>query len=212
MARSDVLKAIASTAAICGRAFASSDPVELMADDLAVFDDNAVVLAIARCRKELRTFPTVADIISRIDDGRPGSEEAWAMVPKDESSSIVWTQEMRGAFGVARPLIGQDDVAARMAFLETYRKLCAEARSAGSPARWETSLGHDPAGRVHALTVAVEKGRITQEHAASLLPDASVAPAGPLLTGPEITPSVDGLARLAEIRARLTQPMPDGDV
>lgn len=210
MANAEVAKALGMTAAMYDRRM-PPEAAQLFADDLDGFPPALVLASLARCRKELRTFPTVADIIARIDDSRPGPEEAWAMVPKDESASIVWTPEMRDAFAVARPLIGQDDVAARMAFLESYRKLCSEARSVGAPATWEPSLGHNPAGRVHALTVAVEKGRLTQSHAQALLPDATLAPASPLLTGPVEAPSVDGLARLAAIRARLTQAMPDGD-
>ncbi len=145
--------------------------VGMLADDLAGYPEHQVLKALARCRLECRSFPATSEIIARIDDGRPGVEEAWAMVPKDEGESIVWTDEMAEAFGVAAPLLEDDPIAARMAFKETYGKLLADARAGGRPARWTPSLGHDRAGREIALRTAVTKGRIALEQAARLIPE-----------------------------------------
>src|ERR1035437_3950760 len=47
---------------------------------------------------EGRFSPKPASIISIIDamrpDGRPGADEAWAMIPRDEMTSAVITDEM----------------------------------------------------------------------------------------------------------------------
>jgi hypothetical protein len=51
-------------------------------------------------------------VIERLDDGRPGAEEAWAMVPKDEEESAVITGEMRFAMGVALRLLADGDAIA----------------------------------------------------------------------------------------------------
>lgn len=144
--------------------------VQEYASDLADFPEPSVLEAIRRCRRELRTFPTIADIVARVNDGRPGAEEAWALIPKDESESGVWTEEMREAFNVCRPLLDEDPIAARMAFRETYNKLIAEARSSGAPAQWQVTLGHDFSGRAPAILEAVRLGRLTHEHAVQLIP------------------------------------------
>ena len=93
------------------------------------------------------------------------------MIPKSESASVVWTREMAESFGIALPLIEDGDhVAARMAFIESYKSKCADARNNGIPVKWEPSLGHDRNGREHVLLAAVQKGLLTQDHAAKLLP------------------------------------------
>lgn len=117
--------------------------------------------------------PKPADLIGRLQslDGRPGPEEAWSMIPRDEANSVVWTDEMAQAWGVAQPLLNEgDQVAARMAFLERYRQLVQAAREKGEPAKWMPSLGFDKAGREAALIDARDRGRLTAAHVAGLLP------------------------------------------
>jgi hypothetical protein len=139
--------------------------------DLAGFPDRAVLSALTRCRREVRGVLTVSDVVSRIDDGRPGPEEAWAMLPRDEATTVAWTDEMRQAWSVARPLLeAGEDIPARMAFKESYVKALAAARDSHAPVRWEISLGHDVDGRTEVVNRAVELGRITADHAKNLLP------------------------------------------
>ncbi len=83
------------------------------------------------------------------------------MIPRDESGSVVWTDEMAAAYGIAGPLLAQGEpIPARMAFLEHYRAAVAKARMDGVPPKWWPSLGHDPRGREQVLLEAAEKGRI----------------------------------------------------
>ncbi len=164
-----IIAALMVTANIYGKDF-SEDAARVLADDLKCFDENLILAALSSCRKELKTFPTVADIISRIDDGRPGPEEAWTLLPKDEYSSVVWTDEMREAFGTIYKLIEQDQISARMAFKEIYIKLVSMSRMNGRKVRWEPSLGFTMAGREMALRIAVQRNRISMRHANSLLP------------------------------------------
>ena len=63
-----------------------------------VDDQPAVLKALTRCRREVKGMLTIQDVVSRIDDGRLGVEEAWAMMPFSESQSVVWTEEMAQAF------------------------------------------------------------------------------------------------------------------
>jgi hypothetical protein len=166
-----LIKALAVTAELTATTL-SEAAARVMADDLSAYPEPQVLASLVRCRKELRGRLTIADVIARLDDGRPGAEEAWAMVSKaigDERVTIVWTAEMRDAFGVAEGLEG-DTIAARMAFLERYRTLCQQARDSGQPIEWSASLGHDSASREAILLEAAEKGRLTAQHVAGLLP------------------------------------------
>ncbi|MCD6674864.1 MAG: hypothetical protein LT106_18680 [Burkholderiaceae bacterium] len=172
----ELIKAVAVTAELCGRTF-SDAAAEVFVDDLAGFPEPAVFAALVRCRKEVRGLLTVQDVISRIDDGRPGAEEAWAMLPFDEETTVVWTDEMVAAWSVAQPLLdGGEKVAARMAFKEAYTKAVNEARDARRPPKWSASLGHDPHGRASALEAAAVKGRISLEYAQRIAPQIEFSP------------------------------------
>lgn len=122
-----------------------------------------------------RFVPTPADVLAQIEvlvnDGRPGVEEAWAMVPQHESDTAVWTTEMAEAYGVASPLIAAGDkVGARMAFKEVYTRAVTLAKAAGRPAEWTLSLGSDLQHRRRTLRAAVEAGRITAAAAEEACP------------------------------------------
>ena len=119
-------------------------------------------------------MPTIAELLDilRVMDGRPSPEEAWSMVARslnDEGVTIVWTEEMASAFGVALGLT-EDRIAARMAFKEAYVGAVSAARKAGRQVRWMPSLGHDPAGREGPLIEAVNLGRLSVQHVRGLLP------------------------------------------
>ena len=120
-----------------------------------------------------RFSPKPADVIGEIgfSDDRPGPEEAWAALPKNEYGSVQWTEEMRHASAISQPLIDEGDlIAARMAFLESYRALVKAARNAGTPTERSFSFGTDKSGREQAILDAVAKGRLSAEHAQALLP------------------------------------------
>ncbi len=99
--------------------------------------------------------PLPADVIAQIvgeaaNDRRPGPEEAWAIAihSADEARTVVWTEEIAQAWGIAKGIAANgDDVGARMAFKEAYTRLVAEARAALRPATWSASLGYDPEQR-----------------------------------------------------------------
>lgn len=166
-----LITAIAVAAELTGTQL-SKGAARVMASDLSAYPEPTVLTALSRCRKELRGRLTVADVIARLDDGRPGPEEAWAMISHalaDDRITVVWTEEMAEASGPARAII-DDPVAARMAFLESYRRLVQIARDEGEPVRWTQSLGYDAAGRAGPLQEAVRLGRLTERHVALLLP------------------------------------------
>ena len=121
-------------------------------------------------------MPKMADIRKAIEsaavnDGRPGPEEAWAMVPRDEAWTVVWTEEVAEAWGVAQPLLRErDPVAARMAFKESYVRIVQRARAEGNPVRWIASLGFDPNERAAVLAREVESGRLSLDYVARIAP------------------------------------------
>lgn len=170
-ASANLIKAIGVTLEVTGTQL-SDGAVKMMLSDLSGYAEPLVLAALKRCCRELKPHQfTLEAVLSRIDDGRPGPEEAWSMLPRDEASSVVWSTEMRDAYGVAAPLINEGDhVAARMAFLERYRVAVQRARDARIPVEWEFSPGTDKSGRELVLLDAAEKGRISVEAAHRLLP------------------------------------------
>lgn len=171
MPTEQLIQAVAVTAELCGRVFTPA-AASVFVEDLGGYPEQQILGALRRCRREVRGVLTVQDVLSRIDDGRPGPDEAWAMIPQDEAASCVWTDEMARAWGVARHLLREGDrVGARMAFRDAYNRMVAEARDQGTAPNWTPSLGHDKAGRAEALEDAVSKGRLTYEHATELAPE-----------------------------------------
>lgn len=197
--QNDVIKTLMAMGEIYGKVM-SEAAASIFIEDLSAFAPDSVLLALKACRRELTRFPTTADVIARLEalDGRPGAEEAWAMIPQSEDGSVVWNDEMATAFGAAYPLLKiGDPVAARMAFKERYIAAVKEARDSRQPVRWQPSFGHDKATHAAAVNAAVASKRITIEHAASLLPELPAPKEKLALTGPTEEPN------LAENRKRI---------
>jgi hypothetical protein len=164
---SRISEALAVTAELCGTDL-STAAASVLAEELSAYDERLILGALARVRRELKGRLTMAAILERIDDGRPGPDEAWAMIPRSEAESVVWTDEMSECWGALDQIA--DGPAKRAAFIERYRRAVADARDAGRPVRWTPSLGWDASGRDAALEQAVQMGRLSREHAADLLP------------------------------------------
>ncbi len=204
----ELLQALAVTAELTGTEL-SEAAARVMADDLAAFPLRQVLGALTRCRRELKGRLTVAAIVERLDDGRPGPNEAWAMIPQDESGSVVWTSEMAEAYGVAAPLLAEGQViAARSAFIEAYAANVTRARAEQRTPHWFPSLGHDPLTRAAALDDAVRKGRLAVDHAQSLLPAPDKAASDHALqqlSGPRSQMPEEARAKLLAFRAKAKQ-------
>lgn len=168
-AQGRLARALIVTAEICGTEL-SVLAGEAMARELSTHHEGAIAQALRRCQRELTGRLTLAAVLARIPDGHPGAEEAWALCPRDESQTVVWTEQIAEAFGCAEPLLREgDQVAARMAFRERYTELTRDARDRGESAKWVASLGHDSAGRDRVLLQAVEAGRLPAAHAELML-------------------------------------------
>lgn len=171
MPTSELLKAVAVTAELCGRTF-SPEAAAVFVDDLGGYPEPQVIAALRRCRKEVRGLLTVNDVVTRLDDGRPSADEAWASLAFDEASSTVWTEEAAQAFGIVRDIHEAGDrQGARIAFRSAYDRIVSAARDQRVPVRWTPSLGADPAGRAAALEHAARLGRIGNEQLALASPD-----------------------------------------
>lgn len=149
---------------------------EIYCAGLADLQQDSLRQAFKRARYELKWFPKLAELRELagshvgINDDRPGVEEAWAICPKSEEATAIWTEEIAEAFEVARPLLNEgNEIAARMAFKEKYTSLLYKARSESKPIRWTVSLGWDKSDRVRALSNAVQKGRILADSAYKIL-------------------------------------------
>lgn len=172
--REQLIEAVGVTAELTGTTM-SEAAVRVMVNDLECYPLEQVFGALVRCRREARGPLRLADVVSRLDDGRPGPEEAWAIVPKSETDSVVWSEEMRTAFGVAVPLLDSgDEIGARMAFKEAYTAEVTKARAERRPTKWTLSRSTAINGEwsdLGAVNHAVEKGRITEEEAQKILPE-----------------------------------------
>ncbi len=169
-----ILEQIAVTAELMGQTI-SPNAAAVMAADLSKYPEKLIVEALTIVRCESKGRFSLAAVIEQIEklnpDGRPGVEEAWAMIPRDEAMSVVLTQEMMEAWGVAKPLIDEGDmVAARMAFKEAYLRMVDVNKREDIAPKWFPCLGHDKDGREGALHTGVRLGRIGLKDAAGLLP------------------------------------------
>ena len=182
-------------------------------DDLEDYSIESVLAALKHHRKTARFAPTATDSIELLGshNKRLTPDEAWAMMPASERETVVWTEEMAGAYAVAYDLIVEGDkIAARMAFKGAYERLCNEASLMQKPVIWKACIGYDKTLIEPVLQKAVISGRITQQTANKLIPapqDAGVI-AG-LLTG-KVTNLPDNAQHLKSKWRELNQAMRDG--
>lgn len=191
----DLVNLVAVTAELCGTQM-SKPAAKLLAEELAEYDPSEVQKALQKCRRELKGRLTMQEVISRIDDGRPGAEEAWAMLVWDEELTCVLTDEMNLAQGIARQVYYSDKVAARMAFKEAYTRLVAEARNGKVPVSWWPSLGWDADSRTDVINRAIDEGKLIAARVQHLIP------AG---TGRSGIPDA-GFARIGAVMAAIEAP------
>lgn len=195
MISQSIVQALAVTAEAMGQTL-SEGAITMMAMDLDAYPESTVLNALAKCRRECHGKLTLASILDYVhdQDGRPGPEEAWAMLPRSELETVVWTDEMSQAWGTVEKLM-TDEISARMAFKEAYQKLTRAARAERRSVKWRVTLGSDPRGRDEPVKQAVMLGRLSPEVAVRLLPH--LADGG--------APDHKGLARMRGMLAGLPE-------
>lgn len=165
---------VRSTILVTGGEAPEPDVLRIWWAALQAYDLAVVSAAFSEYAMRGKYAPKPADILAIIDrllpDGRLGADEAWAMIPRDEYTSVVMTEEMAEAYGIALPLLNEGDaIAARMTFKQAYERIVDDNKRKGIAAKWFPSLGRDPEMRAVALAEAVRLGRLGVSHAAGLL-------------------------------------------
>lgn len=175
---------------------------------------NALLAAILRHVQTAKFAPTPADIIALLDvkSKRLTADEAWARVPKDETETVVWTDEMAKAYEIAYALlVDGDKIAARMAFKAAYERICTEVSISGQPVVWRVSLGSDKAKIAPVIEQAVTSGLLSRVTANQYLPTPmDGGPIGKLLMGKVVDLPVDN-AELNKRWGKLKQALVDGN-
>jgi len=149
----------------------SKPMIDIYLKCLSSNSEKEILDSMTRCMKELKYFPTVADIIERIDDGFLKPNEAWSKIPKSEDDSVCWNREMRIAFAASIDLLDSGDkTGARMAFIERYKLEVEKSKSVGRKPKYEVSLGSNTMNREVVLVEAVEKGLLSYDAAVQKVP------------------------------------------
>lgn len=177
---SQVVRGLCATAEVLGQEI-KPNTAAIMAEDLSRYPVEVIGRALSRLRSNSDGRLTLKAIVDVIEEGagRLTANEAWARAlgALDEADTIVWTDEIRAAWSVAKPIMDLGDkVGARMAFIPAYDRLVKEAREAGRLPTWTVSLGWDQQLRERALTQAVQTGLLPAPEAQRMLPP----PEGPV--------------------------------
>lgn len=155
-----VIKALAVVCELTQTVYSDAAQKVVLAQ-LSGYPSAQVLKSLERCAAECKYKLTLADVIQRLEDGRPGPEEAWALFPKSEAEAGCVTEEMSVAWGAAASLYETDEVGARMAFREAYTRELRNARAQGTPPRWRLSPGHDKALTEAAAAEGLRKGLLS---------------------------------------------------
>lgn len=182
-----IAQIITATAEVLGHEITPA-AVEMMALDLAEYPDQQIALALQACRRELTGRLTLAAILERIDalDGHPDPNEAWAIALKaaDEASSVAMTKEIATALHAAGPVLAAgDEIGARMAFIDRYKRELMDSRRERKPVRWYLSPGHCPHGRQSEIDRMKREGLINDSECMQLIEQHTQQA---LLTSPEV--------------------------
>lgn len=168
--RENLSNALGITFELCGGRHPSEPAARVLLKILEEHPFETAMLALDRCTREVKGILSPSDITSRIDDGRPGADEAWALLPKNEEQSAMWTDEMIEAWAEIRGDIAADRIGARRSFIQAYERACRSARDSRSAVHWTFTPGHSDADREAVLTAAVDKGLISRTQADYYLP------------------------------------------
>lgn len=165
----------------------SQGAMQMVIDALKHYPLSHLMAAISKHVQIGKFAPMPKDIIDLLEfrNKRMTADEAWAMMPRDESETVVMTEEMAAAYDVAfDQIIAGDLIAGRMSYKAAYDRLCLEAVIKNKPVVWKVSLGHDKKKIEPALLDAVEAGRLSKEKVKDYLPTPmDGGPIGKLITG-----------------------------
>ena len=167
------MQAIAVTAELTGTQL-SDNAMLVMAEDLLIYPLDKVLIALERCRRELKGRLTLAAILERIDDGWQSAEEAFNTLVagwESEHLSILTTHTAMHAAESASALFNAGDkYRAGLAFKTAYERIVSEKKAKGIQPDWYVSAGLDKEQLAQLITEAAATGKITNDYALALLP------------------------------------------
>ena len=168
-----IMQAIAVTAELTGTQL-SGDAMYVMGEDLLAYPLDKVLIALERCRRELKGRLTQAAILERIDDGWQSAEEAFNTLVagwESEHLSILTTHTAMHAAESASALFNAGDkYRAGLAFKTAYERIVSEKKAKGIQPDWYVSAGLDKEQLAQLVTEAAATGKITNDYALALLP------------------------------------------
>ena len=155
---------LAATAEAMGQVL-SDNTAALMIADFQSFTKEQLKEALHRVRMESTGKLTHKAVLDQLDtiNGRLGADEAFALVlkAKDETQTVVWTDEIALAWTACAPVLqSKDQVGARMAFKQAYERIAQDARAHMRRPTPVISAGSDPELRRVAITQAHKQGRL----------------------------------------------------
>ncbi len=107
--------------------------------------------------------PKPADVVAQIEKWRPqriSADEAWTMLPRDESDTVVWTDEIGEAYAISCK--EPDRNARRMAFRAAYERITEQNKARNINPKWVISEGWDAEKKAKVLQDAIKLGRIKE--------------------------------------------------
>ena len=108
--------------------------------------------------------PKPADIVAQMEKWKPqriSADEAWTMLPRDESETVVWTDEIAEAHAIAAR--ESDRVAGRMAFKAAYERITERNKAQNIFPKWFISEGWCADKRSKAVSDALRLGRLKEQ-------------------------------------------------
>ncbi|NUF09812.1 hypothetical protein [Snodgrassella sp. ESL0324] len=203
-----IMQAIAVTAELTGTQL-SDNAMLVMAEDLLAYPLDKVLIALERCRRELKGRLTLAAILDRVDEGWQSAEEAFNTLVagwENEHLSILTTHTAMHAAESASALFNiGDKYRAGLAFKTAYERIVSEKKAKGIQPDWYVSAGLDKEQLAQLVTEAAATGKITNDYALALLPageERMNIEAGNLLTDKQ---KEEGKARLGNLLNLITQ-------
>jgi len=175
MSHNRILQAIGVACEVIGQEM-SPAAMATIAKKLVVWDQELAIKAIERAMEEAKGRISLSDILKHLPDplGYRGPEESWSAVCvaiTDEDRTIFVTDEEMKAIAVAAgPMEAGDKIAARMAYLEAYKKALAQARTNQKKAKYRISPGRDQALREQAIIDAGNNNLISRSQVVDMLP------------------------------------------
>ncbi len=145
MTSDDIHEFVALLDSVCtlmtrGRYSPNDDSSAIFFNALAQYPMDRVRMAFGLYVQSGTYAPVPADLLNILhNDGRPGAEEAWAIVQQTRGGEpgLSWTAEMAMAWEACAVVVeAGDPIGGRMAFREVYLRMVAEARRAQRPVAW----------------------------------------------------------------------------